>query len=73
MMGHWEHNHVVMSYINEMPFEVCLQRAGHPSNAQHYFLPRAQMSEEEKDEFKDLANAVWGCDVEELYDVKTLV
>lgn len=60
LMGHWEQQHVGKSYINEMPSEVCLQRAGHPiDDLNHYFLPRAQMREEEKHLYNELAELVF--------------
>jgi hypothetical protein len=72
-MGHWEQQHVGKSYINEMPFEVCLQRAGHPiENLKHFFLPRAQMSEEEKQRFHELADLTFP-DAEALYEAKKQV
>ncbi len=73
MMGHWEQQHVGKSYINEMPFDVCLQRAGHSiDDLNHFFLPRAQMKDEEQELYSELADLIFP-HVEALYEGKKQV
>jgi hypothetical protein len=48
MLGHWSGEHVIQSYVYEMPLQACLVRAGMSvSKGLVYVLPRDRVKREE--------------------------